>query len=157
MKSEKIFENEKRKAKAEKMIKKLKVKSKIFNFENYKWKVKADVLWFRFPTLSSSIHINNGETICIPFTTARQYNYRQHWAVVPVRESSYVNLFQSKKNAPNIILAPTCTYIHLHRKVYLLSRTEKLYRGEFSQLLLHHLYVYSKMSIRSKVGTGSNW
>ncbi len=51
MKSEKIFESEKQKAKAKKIIEKLKAKSKIFNYENCKQKEKAEVLWFRFPTL----------------------------------------------------------------------------------------------------------
>ncbi len=51
MKSEKIFESEKRQAKVEKIIEKLKAKSKIFNFENCKRKAKAEVLWFHFPTL----------------------------------------------------------------------------------------------------------
>ncbi len=44
MKSEKIFKSEKRKAKAEKIIEKLKAKSKIFHFENCKRKAKAEVL-----------------------------------------------------------------------------------------------------------------
>ncbi len=45
VKSEKIFEIEKRKTKAEKIIEKLKGKSKIFNFENCKRKAtKAEVL-----------------------------------------------------------------------------------------------------------------
>ncbi len=48
MKSEKIFENEKRKAKAEKIIEKLKAKSKIFNFENCKRKAKAEIYDFAF-------------------------------------------------------------------------------------------------------------
>ncbi len=43
--------SEKRKAKVEKIIEKLKAKSKIFNSENCKWKAKAKVSWFCFPTL----------------------------------------------------------------------------------------------------------
>ncbi len=42
--SEKIFESGKRKAKEDKIIKKLKAKSKIFNFENCKRKAKAEVM-----------------------------------------------------------------------------------------------------------------
>ncbi len=44
MESEKIFESEKRKAKVEKIIEKLKAKSKIFNFENCERKAKVEVL-----------------------------------------------------------------------------------------------------------------
>ncbi len=44
MKREKIFESEKEKEKAEKIIEKLKAKSKIFNFENCKRKTKEEVL-----------------------------------------------------------------------------------------------------------------
>ncbi len=44
-----------------------------------------------------------------------------------MRESRYINLFQQKKSASNIILGHMRTYIRLYRKVGLLSRTEKRY------------------------------
>ncbi len=60
MKSQKIFESEKRKPKTEKIIEKLKAKSKISNLENCKWKAKVEVLWFRFPTLIVGYEVLRG-------------------------------------------------------------------------------------------------
>ncbi len=63
-KAKKIFESEKRKAKVEKIIEKLKAKSKIFNFEKCKWKAKAEVLWFHFPTLVTMWSVCEEGNIC---------------------------------------------------------------------------------------------
>ncbi len=82
-----------------------------------------------FTSSPLSIHINDGEVICIPFTTVRRFNHRQRWAVVSVHESRYINLFleKKKKKCAQYHFRTYATYIRLYRKVGLLSRIKKRY------------------------------
>ncbi len=98
-----------------------------------------------------SIHINNGEAICIPFTTARRSNHGWRWAVVSVHKRGYINLFQQKKKK-KCAEYHFRTYAHVHTSIQKDRSTfmhwkalPMVGRGEFLQLPLHHLYVYSKI------------